>query len=90
MAIAYWHAIVHSVTSPSGLMVLAAFVLAGTILVAVVRCCQMAGAIASSSLAVCSMAQRMDYRAAVVRRQFDPDAAGRARPRAPGAVPAAA
>ena len=90
LAIGYWHVLVHSLTTPSGLMVIAAFVLAGTILAAIVRCATTASALASSSLPLRSMAQRMDCRAAVVQRQFDPDAAGRPRPRAPGEVPAAA
>jgi hypothetical protein len=90
LAVACWHVLVHSVTTPSGLMVIAAFVLAGTIVAAIVRCARMASAVGSNSLPVRSMTRRMDYRAALAQRQFDPDAAGRARPRAPGAVPAAA
>jgi len=90
LAIACWHTLVHSVTTPSGLMVLAAVVLAGSIVAAIVHCARIASASASSSLPVRSMAQGMDCRPPVVRRQFDPDAAGRTRPRAPGAVPAAA
>jgi hypothetical protein len=90
MALACWHAVVHSVTTPSGLMVIAAFVIAGTILAAIVRSAERASALASNSLPVSLLAQRMDCQTAVVLRQFDPDAPGRARPRAPGAVPAAA
>ncbi len=90
LAVACWHVLVQSVTTPSGLMVIAALVLAGTIVAAIVRCARIASAVASSSVPARSMTRRMDCRAAVAQRQFDPDAAGRARPRAPGAVPAAA
>jgi hypothetical protein len=90
LAVACWHILVHSLTTPSGLMVIAGFVIAGTILAAIVRRGQRASALASNSAPVRSMAQRVDCQAVVVLRQFDPDAAGRARPRAPGAVPTAA
>lgn len=90
LAVTCWHILVHSLTTPSALMVIAAFVLAGTILAAIVRCAERASALASNSLPVRLMAQRLDCQAAVVLRQFDPDAPGRVRPRAPGAVPAAA
>jgi hypothetical protein len=90
LAVACWHILVHSLTTPSGLMVIAAFVIAGSILAAIVRCGERASAFASNSPPVRLMAQRMDCQAVVVLRQFDPDAPGRARPRAPGAVPAAA
>jgi len=90
LAIACWHTLVHSVMTPSGLMVLAAVVLAGSIVAAIAHCARTASALAASSLPARSMPQRMDGRPAVVWRQFDPDAAGRPRPRAPGVVPAAA
>jgi hypothetical protein len=90
LAIACWHILVHSLTTPSSLMVMAAFVIAGTILAAIVRCTERASSLACNSLPGRLMAQRPDCLAAVVLRQFDPDAAGRTRPRAPGPVPAAA
>ena len=90
LAVECWHILVHSLTTPSGLMVIAGFVIAGTIFAAIVRCGQSASALASNSAPVRLMAQRVDCQAVVVLRQFDPDAAGRARPRAPGAVPTAA
>jgi hypothetical protein len=90
LAVACWHILVQSLTTPSALMVMAAFVIAGTVLAAVVRCSERASALASSSPPVRLLARRADCRAVLVLRQFDPDAAGRARPRAPGAVPTAA
>jgi hypothetical protein len=90
LAVACWHILVQSLTTPSGLMVMAAFVIAGTIISAIVHCGERASALASNSPPVRLMAQRVACRAEVVLRQFDPDAAGRARPRAPGAVPTAA
>jgi len=90
LAVACWHILVHSLTTPSGLMLIAGFVIAGTIVAAIVRCGERAGGFASNSPPVRLTAQRVDCRAVVVLRQFDPDAAGRARPRAPGAVPTAA
>jgi len=90
LAIACWHILVHSLTTPSGLMVIAGFVIAGTILAAIVRCGARASGLATNSPPVRLLAQRVDCRAMLVLRQFDPDAAGRARPRAPGAVPTAA
>ena len=90
LAVACWHILVQSLTTPSGLMVMAAFVIAGTILTAIVRCGDRAGALASNSPPVRLMTQRVACRDVLVLRQFDPDAAGRARPRAPGAVPTAA
>ncbi len=89
LLVASWQMMVHILMSPSGLMVLAAVALAATLLAIVVRCARAAGAVTSGPLAACSAAQRAERRAAVVRRQFDPDAAGRARPRAPAPPPAA-
>ncbi|HTZ92681.1 MAG TPA: DUF6412 domain-containing protein [Streptosporangiaceae bacterium] len=90
LAVASWHVLAQSVTTPSGLMVIAGFVLAGAILAAVVSCSRAASALSGSSVLTSSIARQMDCQAAVIRRQFDPDAAGRARPRAPALVPAAA
>lgn len=77
--------------SPSGLTVLAGTVLAGVMLVAV------AVLIASPSqesaalplIRRASALREKSWRAAFLR-QRDPDAAGRSRPRAPSAAPAAA
>lgn len=90
LAVASWHVLAQSVSTPSGLMVIAGFVLAGAILAAVVTCTRMASALAGSLLLTRAIARQMDRQAAVLRRQFDPDAAGRARPRAPARVPTVA
>jgi len=80
--------------SPSGLSALAAAVLAGAMLAAV-----LALLISVASLSRTTAALPMIRRASALRekswgaaflRQRDPDAAGRARPRAPSAAPAAA
>ena len=80
--------------SPSGLTALAAAVLAGAMLAAVLA---LIASVASPSQE--SAAQPLIRRASALRekswraaflRQRDPDAAGRSRPRAPSAAPAAA
>jgi hypothetical protein len=80
--------------SPSGLTALAAAVLAGAMFAAVLA---LLASVASTSRATAAVP--MIRRASVLRkkswgagflRQRDPDAAGRARPRAPSAAPAAA
>jgi hypothetical protein len=80
--------------SPSGLSALAAAVLAGAMLAAV-----LALLISVASLSRTTAALPMIRRASALReksrraaflRQRDPDAAGRPRPRAPSAAPAAA
>jgi hypothetical protein len=85
--------------SPSGLTALAGTVLAGTVLAGAVLAAVLAllGSVASLSRA--AVAQPLIRRTRALRekswraaflRQRDPDAAGRARPRAPSAAPAAA
>ena len=79
--------------SPSGLTALAATVLAGAMLVAVVALLtSVAGVSRTAALPLIRRARALrekSWRAAFLR-QRDPDAAGRARPRAPSAAPAAA
>jgi hypothetical protein len=83
------------VLAPSGLPGLAVTVLAGAVLAGLVAACLARGA----RLAPLSAAVPLISRAAALRqksgragfgRQRDPDAAGRPRPRAPSAAPAAA
>jgi hypothetical protein len=81
-------------TSPTGLTALAAAVLAGAMLAAVlVLLTSVAGVSrATAALPLIRRARALrekSWRAAFLR-QRDPDAAGRARPRAPSAAPAAA
>jgi Family of unknown function (DUF6412) len=90
LAVASWHLLAQSVGTPSGLMVMAGFVLGAAIFAAIVSCTRVARASAGRSLLTGSIGQQMDRQAAALRRQFDPDAAGRARPRAPAMIPAAA
>jgi Family of unknown function (DUF6412) len=79
--------------SPSGLTALAATVLAGAMLVAVVALLtSVAGVSRAAALPLVRRARALrekSWRAAFLR-QRDPDAAGRTRPRAPSAAPAAA
>jgi hypothetical protein len=90
-----WQAAGHMLLAPSGLSSLAITALAVSVLVAALATC-LAGA---ARLGRVSGALPLTGRAAAVRekswrvaflRQRDPDAAGRPRPRAPSARPAAA
>jgi hypothetical protein len=79
--------------SPSGLTALAATVLAGAMFAAVLALLtSMAGVSRTAALPLIRRARALrekSWRAAFLR-QRDPDAAGRTRPRAPSAAPAAA
>ena len=88
------HDLIQLAASPSGLTALAGTVLAGAMLAAVLA---LIASVASPSQE--SAAQPLIRRASALRekswgaaflRQCDPDAAGRSRPRAPSAAPAAA
>jgi hypothetical protein len=80
--------------SPSGLTALAATVLAGAMLVAVVALLTSVVGVSRTAAALplirrARALREKSWRAAFLR-QRDPDAAGRTRPRAPSAAPAAA
>jgi hypothetical protein len=80
--------------SPSGLTALAGTVLAGAVFAAVLALLSSVAGLSRAAAALpmirrASALREKSWRAAY-GRQRDPDAAGRARPRAPGAVPAAA
>ncbi len=80
--------------SPSVLSALAAAVLAGAVLAAVLVLFASVASVSRASAAIpmigrASALREKSWRAAFLR-QRDPDAAGRARPRAPSAAPAAA
>jgi hypothetical protein len=80
--------------SPSGLTALAGTVLAGAMLVTVLALVASVASRSQESAALplvrrASALQEKSWRAAFLR-QRDPDAAGRSRPRAPSAAPAAA
>lgn len=86
-----WWSTGHLLISPSGLGV---SVLAGAVLVAALACLAGGATLTRISTAVpqlsraCALREK-SWRAAFLR-QRDPDAAGRPRPRAPSAAPAAA
>ena len=80
--------------SPSGLTALAAAVLGGAIFAAVLVLLTSVASLSRTTAALpmirrASTLREKSWRAAFLR-QRDPDAAGRARPRAPSAAPAAA
>ena len=80
--------------SPSGLTALAATVLAGAMLAAALALVTSVAGVSRTAAALplirraCALREK-SWRAAFLR-QRDPDAAGRTRPRAPSAAPAAA
>ena len=80
--------------SPSGITVLAATVLAGAMFAAVLTLLVSVAGVSRATAAIpmirrASALREKSWRAAFLR-QRDPDAAGRPRPRAPSAAPAAA
>ena len=82
------------VVSPSGLTALAAAVLAGAMFAAVLALLTSVASLSRTTPALpmirrASALREKSWRAAFLR-QRDPDAAGRSRPRAPSAAPAAA
>jgi hypothetical protein len=81
------------VVSPSGLTALAAAVLAGAMFAAVLALLTSVASLSRTTAALpmtrrASALREKSWRAAFLR-QRDPDAAGRSRPRAPSAAPAA-
>jgi hypothetical protein len=80
--------------TPSGLTVLAGTVLAGAMFAAVLALLTSAAGVSRATAAVPMIRRARALREKAWRaafgRQRDPDAAGRARPRAPSAAPAAA
>jgi len=87
------HDLTQLAASPSGLTALAATVLAGTMLAAVLALLtSVAGVSRTAALPLIRRTRALrekSWRTAFLR-QRDPDAAGRTRPRAPSAAPAAA
>ena len=80
----------HVPGSPSGMTALAATVLAAVLLAAVALAARATRVTVGAPLISRSVALREKSWCAAFLRQRDPDAAGRARPRAPSAAPAAA
>ena len=80
----------HAAPSASGLMALAAIALAGMLVAILAHGARIAAAVTARPLTGRAAALREKSWSAAFQRQRDPDAAGRPRPRAPSAVPAAA
>jgi hypothetical protein len=80
---------VAAIPSPSGLMAVAAVALTGMLVVFLAHGARVAAAVTARPL-VRAATLRVKSWSAAFQRQLDPDAAGRSRPRAPSAVPAAA
>jgi hypothetical protein len=80
----------HSELTPSGMLAIAALVLAGLALAFVAHGARIAAAVTARPLSGRACALREKSRGAVFQRLLNPDAAGRIRPRAPSAAPAAA
>jgi Family of unknown function (DUF6412) len=87
---ACWQLISHSMVSPSRMLAFAAVVLAGLALAFLAHGARIATAVTTRPLTSLASALREKSKGAVFQRQLNPDAAGHPRPRAPGAVPAAA
>jgi hypothetical protein len=89
--ISYWLPAGHAATSPSasGLMALAAVALTGMLVAFLAHGARIAAAVTARPLIRAATLCEKSWSAAF-QRQLNPDAAGRARPRAPSAAPAAA
>jgi hypothetical protein len=85
---ACWQLTAHVPTGSAGLLALAAVALASAAIVLLTRSAWLPGVSAGPLLRRASALRRKSW-AAAFQRQLDPDAAGRARPRAPSAAPAA-
>jgi hypothetical protein len=86
---ACWQLASHSLSTPSGLMAIAAVGLASAAH-ALLAQAGWPGEVTSAGPVRRAVAMRRKSWGAVFQRQLNPDAAGRARPRAPSAAPAAA
>jgi hypothetical protein len=80
----------HSELTPTGMLAFAAVVLAGLAVAFIAHRARIAAAVTARPLSGRACALREKSRGAVFQRLLNPDAAGRARPRAPSAAPAAA
>lgn len=79
-----------AMATPSGLLALAAIALTGMLVALIARNAGIAAALTTLPLTSRVAGLREKAWLARFQRQLDPDAAGRPRPRAPSAVPAAA
>jgi hypothetical protein len=80
----------HPELNPTGMLAFAAVVLAGLALAFLAHGGRNAAAVTARPLSGRASALRQKSRGAVFQRLLNPDAAGRIRPRAPSAAPAAA
>jgi hypothetical protein len=80
----------HSELSPTGILAFAAIVLAGLAVALLAHGARNASTVTARPLSGRACALREKSRGAVYQRLLNPDAAGRTRPRAPSAAPAAA
>jgi hypothetical protein len=89
--ISYWLPAGHAATSPSasGLMALAAVALTGMLVAFLAHGARIAAAVTARPLVLAATLREKSWSAAF-QRLLNPHAAGRPRPRAPSAVPAAA
>ena len=85
-----WQLTSHRPATPSGMLAFAALVLAGLALALLAHGARTFAAVTTRPLASRACALQEKSRAAVFQRQLNPDADGHSRPRAPGAVLAAA
>lgn len=85
-----WQLLSHALTSPSGVMALAALALTGMLIAMLAHGARIAATVTGRPLVSRGVALRQKSWGAAFQRQLDPDAPGRARPRAPAAVPAVA
>jgi hypothetical protein len=87
---AWWQLAGHPPATPASALAIAAVALVATLLAVVAHARLTRSVIPAGPLLRRAVALRRKSWGAVYQRQRDPDAAGRARPRAPSAVPAAA
>jgi hypothetical protein len=87
----YWLPAGHAAATPSasGLVAVAAIALTGMLVALLAHGARIAAAVNARPLVRAATLREKSWSAAF-QRQLNPDAAGRARPRAPSAVPAAA
>jgi ABC-type molybdate transport system permease subunit len=82
--------VAHPELTPTGMLAFTALVFAGLALAFLAHGARIAAAVTARPLSGRACALREKSRGAVFQRLLNPDAAGRIRPRAPSAAPAAA
>jgi len=85
-----WQLLSQPHSGPAAMLAVATVVLAGLALAVLAHGTRLGSAVTAGPLTSRASALRAKSAGAIFQRQRDPDAAGHARPRAPGAVPAAA